>query len=457
MKRPLSWSMRFALALSAVFVIGTLSAGGVSYVLQSRDLARRLEADVQTMAESLARTAREGDRQDLEEQIEVQSRASRDAATLVAFIDAQTGKTIGDLHISAPFEGFRRLETGRDLVLGGPNPKDAPDAYYAFGVRTDLGWILAARDDAWIVDSAETLVQTTAWGLGAALLLSVVLAVLIARRNERRIARMERVLDAVGAGCFDLRIRERVDDDLGQLAARVDATLDRLEAGIDAVRQVSTDVAHDLRAPLSRLRMRLEPHALDAGLPAETRHEIGSALADLDGISQTFDAILRLARLQSGSVEHREEPVDLCRLVRDTYDIMEAPAEDAGHILRLELPQAPVVVTGDPELLSQALVNLLDNALRHCPAPARVLVSVGVAEGAPLLAVCDDGPGIAPEDRARVLERFVRLDHSRATPGTGLGLSLVAAIADLHEATFRLDDNRPGLCARLIFAGQVAG
>ena len=456
MKRPLSWSMRFALALSAVFVIGALSAGGVSYVLQSRDLAQRLEADVRAMAESLARTAREGDRQDLEEQIEVQSRATRNAATLVAFIDARTGRTIGNLHISTPFEGFRRLETGHDLSLHGAQGDDVPDAYYAFGVRTDLGWILAARDDAWIVDSAETLVQTTAWGLGAALLLSVVLAVVIARRNERRIARMERVLDAVGAGRFDLRIGERADDDLGQLAARVDATLDRLAAGIDAVRQVSTDVAHDLRAPLSRLRMRLEPHALDAGLPAETRHEIGSALADLDGISQTFDAILRLARLQSGSVEHREEPVDLCRLVRETYDIMEASAEDAGHALRFELPQTPVVATGDPELLSQALVNLLDNALCHCPAPAHIVVSVGMAEGVPGLAVCDDGPGIAAEDRARVLGRFVRLDHSRATPGTGLGLSLVAAIADLHGATFRLDDNRPGLCARLIFAGRAA-
>ncbi len=151
--------------------------------------------------------------------------------------------------------------------------------------------------------------QTTAWGLGAALLISIALALVIARRNGRRVAAMERVLAAVAAGRFDRRIRDRGNDDLAQLASSVDTTLDRLEAGTAAVRQVSTDVAHDLRAPLARLR--LDPHALDADLAPATRREIGSALADLDAVSASFDAILRLAQLQSGSVDRREDEIDL--------------------------------------------------------------------------------------------------------------------------------------------------
>jgi signal transduction histidine kinase len=454
MKRPLSWSMRFALALSTVFVIAALSAGGVSYVLQSRVLSQRLAADVQAMAEGLAHPAQEGDRPDVVEQISAQLLAARDASTLVAFIDPQTGDTIGNLRVATPFVGGRRLETGHGLTVVGAPRGNAAEAYYAYGIRTDLGWIIAARDVAWIVDSGKVLLQTTAWWLGVALVLSTAIALVIARRNERRVLEMERVLDAVGAGRFDQRIHDRAADDLAELAERVDRMLDRLEAGIAAIRQVSTDVAHDLRAPLARLRMRLEPSALDHGLPAETRHEIGAALADIDAISQTFDSILRLARLQSGSVERHVAPVDLCALARDTQEILGPSAEDSGHTLQLDLPAGAVIVSGDGELLSQALINLVDNALRHCPAPARVVLAVKGGAGTPEVSVCDNGPGIAPEDRPRVVERFVRLDRSRTTPGTGLGLSLVAAIADLHGAALLLEDNHPGLCARLSFPAQ---
>jgi len=454
--------MRFALVVSAVFVIGAITSGGVTYVLQSRALELRLQADVRALAEGLARTAQEGDRQDLIEQIDVQSRVWRDGATLVAFIDGATNETIGSLPVAHPFEGPRRLDVGRDLSIISPGGGDPPDAYYAFGVHTSFGWVLAARDEAWIVDSGEVLLQTTAWGLGGALLLTIGLAFVVARRNEGRLTHMEQVLDQVRAGHLGGRIHDRADDDLGRVGQQVDETLDRLEASISAIRQVSTDVAHDLRAPLSRLRMRLESCVLDPEVPPETQREIGTGLSDLDGITQTFDAILRLARLQSGSVGRKEE-VDLCALVREVHDILEASAEDAGHALVLEPSDRPLVVFGDRDLLSQAVVNLVDNALRHCPVPARVTVSVDVERegegegereregGAPVLSVRDNGAGILPEDRARVLERFVRLDRSRSTPGTGLGLSLVAAIADLHGIRLELLDNEPGLRVRLVF------
>lgn len=455
MRRPLSWSMRFALSVSAVFAIGTLIAGTVAWLLQSDELSRRLEADVASITKSLAATAEMGDRQDLVEQVTAHAQAAQGNALLVAFVDARTGETVGNMVLEAPFAGYRHLVPGRDFAFARPGEEAQPEGYYAYGVRTGLGWIVAAKDDAWIVEGREVLLASTAWGLGLALALTVGFAVLIARRNEARIARMERVLDAVGAGRTELRIHETGDDDLARLAGRMDTTLDRLEAGIAAIRQVSTDVAHDLRAPLARLRMRLEPQALDPGLPEPLRREIGGAIADLDGVSATFDAILRLSRLQSGAIELTRAPVDLGALAAEIHELLAPTAEDMGHALLLERPKAPLLATGDRELLSQAIVNLVDNALRHCPTPARVVLTAGMAGTAPVISVCDDGPGIAPEDRSRVTDRFVRLDASRATPGTGLGLSLVATIAELHGATLKLEDNAPGLCARIVFAAEA--
>lgn len=367
MRRPLSWSMRFALALSAVFAIGTLSAGGLSYLFLSREMTARLSADVRSSAESLAQIAATGDRTDLREQILAQVRSSRDGASLYAFVDAGSGQVLGSLHFGEPFEGPRRLLVGQDIPESDVTGTENAEAYLAYGIRTDLGWVIAARDEAWVAESGEILIQTIAWSLVLATLLSIGLAVVIARKNERRIDGMDRVLDEVGEGRLDRRIGDTGNDDLAALAVRVDRMLDRLEAGVASIRQVSTDVAHDLRAPLARLRMRLEPQALSSDVPTEARHEIGSALMDIDAISATFDAILRLARLQSGTEERRNDSIDLTSLAASVHEILQATAEEKGHTLDLDLPMMPIKVEGDEEMLSQALTNLVANAIGHCP------------------------------------------------------------------------------------------
>lgn len=451
MRRPLSWSMRFALALSAVFAIGTLSAGGLSYLFLSREMTARLSADVRSSAESLAQIAATGDRTDLREQILAQVRSSRDSASLYAFVDAGSGQVLGSLHVTEPFEGARRLLVGQDIPESDATGTEKAEAYFAYGIRTEIGWVIAARDEAWVAESGEILIQTTTLSLVLAALLSMGLAVVIARRNERRVDRMDRVLDEVGEGRLDRRIGDTGNDDLAALAVRVDRMLDRLEAGVASIRQVSTDVAHDLRAPLARLRMRLERQALSSDVPTETRHEIGSALIDIDAISATFDAILRLSRLQSGTVAQRDESIDLASLAVSVHEILQAAAEERGHTLDLDLPTMPIEVQGDEDMLSQALTNLVANAVGHCPPPAHVRIRAGLREARPFLEVSDNGPGIPEADRARVLERFVRLDASRSIPGTGLGLSLVAAIAALHRAELVLEDNGPGLRASLVF------
>lgn len=456
MMRRSSWSMRFALALSAVFAAGTLGAGAMSYLLISQELSHRLGKDVRAAAEGLARVADAGDATDLDEQIAAQIKAVGDGSTLFAHVDPQTGQATGNLRLAAPFTGPRLLVPHRDFTPPATSDDAEQDSYVAYGVQTPIGFVIVARDTEWMNESTDILLRATALAILTSLFLSLGAAYVIARRNEARITRMDAVLDAIGEGALHRRIADAGTDDMAGLSRSVDKMLDRLEVGIHAIRQVSTDVAHDLRAPLQRLRMRLEAQALSMELPDELRHEIGLALGDIDGISATFDAILRLARLQSGTVTLAREAVDLAAVARDVHDLLEPNASEAGHDLSLELAAEQVWVQGDADLIAQALVNLVDNALRHCPAPARIAIRVHGSVRGPVLSVTDDGPGIPPADRSRVLDRFVRLDASRTISGTGLGLSLVASIAHLHGASVELADNGPGLRVSVRFPPQSA-
>ncbi|MER2509817.1 MAG: HAMP domain-containing sensor histidine kinase [Amaricoccus sp.] len=445
-RRRLSWSMRFALMISGAFAGAAVLAGAIAYMLLSGELTDRLRQDVENMAGNLAYTLQNGGPQDLLEQIDAISANARDGSAVATFLDPQGQRIAGNFSPDHPFAGHRALRVGRDMTLVEVPNGVAPTDYFAYGLQTPRGWIITGRDADWVAENTEILSQGTAWGLGVALILSIMLAVFIARRNETRIERFEDALRAVGAGAHGMRIADDGHDDIGRLAGQVNRTLAQLEAGIDAIRQVSTDVAHDLRAPLARLRMRLEPHVLTDRTPPALRGDLGRALADLDGISATFDAILRLSRMQAGLVSPRVEAFDLVALVRDLAEMLAPTAEDAGHRFTVDLPPA-AVVHGDRDLIAQAILNLADNAIGHCPAPSDIRLTVTAGVDRTRITLADTGPGIPEADRARVTDRFVRLNPSRGAQGAGLGLSLVAAILSLHDTALRLSDNSPGLRA----------
>ena len=438
--------MRFALMISGVFAGAAVLAGAIAFVLLSDELTGRLRDDVESMAKNLAYTLQNGGFQDFLEQIDAHSANARDGSSVAAFIDPAGQQIAGNFSPDHPFAGHRALRVGRDMALVEVPNGLVPTDYFAYGLQTNQGWIITGRDAEWVAETTEVLLQGTAWALGVALILSITLAVFIARRNETRIERFEDALVAVGAGAHDLRIADNGNDDIGRLASQVNRTLDQLEAGIAAIRQVSTDVAHDLRAPLARLRMRVEPHVLANETPPALRDDLGRALADLDGISATFDAILRLSRMQAGLVSLQVEAFDLAALVRDLAEMLAPSAEDAGHSFTVDLPLT-AIVHGDRDLIAQAILNLADNAIRHCPAPSDIRLTVTAGADRTLIVLTDTGPGIPEADRARVTDRFVRLNSSRNTQGAGLGLSLVAAILRLHDTALRLSDNAPGLRA----------
>lgn len=447
MKLPYSSSLRLALAISSLFVLTALLAGVLTYVLQTRAMSNQLAEDVKGLAAGLAQIAAQGDKQDLIEQTEAHSSSVGDSSLIAVFVDGTSGEEFGNAKIVSPATGAHELLVGRDVTFK-IMADNKPDSYFAYGIDTPLGMVVVGKDDAPLLENQRILLTTMGLGLGLALVLAIGLAFAIAGRTEGRIARIGRVLDAVGNGDYDKRIGTMTRDDLGHLASMVDQTLDRLVSGIEAIRQVTTDVAHDLRAPLGRLRIRLEPLALSEKLPPPIRHEMGSALSEIDAISATFDAILRLSRLESGAVQLAAEQVDVVEILEDVSDLFNSTAE-GRYSITVNVSSTVLMCSCDRELITQAVVNLLHNSVKHSSHPVHITLTARTDGSDCVISVGDDGPGIPVEDRDRVLKRFVRLDASRRTPGTGLGLSLVAAIAERHGARLELLDNQPGLLVNI--------
>ncbi|MGB8623490.1 MAG: HAMP domain-containing sensor histidine kinase, partial [Paracoccaceae bacterium] len=445
-----SSSLRLALVISAIFASAMLLAGAVSYVLLTNQLQARLRDDARQMTENLAATYQVAGLPELHAQIATNVATTRDYAILYLFVDASGRIVFGNFRLDQPFTGPRDLVAGRNIALPG-RPGDDAERFSAYGLRIPAGWIITARNTNWIADTQGALIQSIALGLAFALLLSVSLAIFLARRSERRIAQLNTVLDRVAGG--DLTVRADGlpvgRDDIARIARSINATLDRLSLTVESLRQVSNDIAHDLRTPLTRLRTRLEPLLMRDDLPDGAASEIESAVTETEEIVRAFNAVLRIAQIEGGNARPRSEPVDLAELAQAVHDMLEPVAEEQGHRFTCDTGAGPVSVIGDREMLAHAATNLVENAFRHCPAPADIRLSVGQGAGKARLSVCDNGPGIPADERDRVFRRFYRLEKSRSTEGSGLGLSLVAAIAHLHRGEVRLRDNAPGLCAEI--------
>ena len=321
------------------------------------------------------------------------------------------------------------------------------------------GYRLVVGDDD---ERSEALQRAVLKGFGWAFAGVVLLGILggygLSYAMHRRLAAMSGAAEAIIGG--DLARRIPVggsDDDLDRLSMTFNRMLDRIAALMDSLRQVSGDIAHDLRTPLTRLRQRLEATRTLGSVEAQAE-AVEGALNDVDAILDTFAALLRIAQIEGGARRAAFRPVDLSAIARTVVEAFAPSAEDAGQSLSLEAG-GETPIDGDPELLTQMLVNLIENALRHAGPAARVVVRTGVEGPGAVVAVSDNGPGVPEAEHARIFDRFYRLEQSRSTPGSGLGLALVAAVARLHEADVVLADAKPGLevCIRFRPSGGALG
>jgi signal transduction histidine kinase len=317
------------------------------------------------------------------------------------------------------------------------------------GVRLPHGGeLIVGRSTYPIEELREAMAAASMMAAALISLMSVAAAFLIGREFLLRIDGVS----AAAARIMDGRLGERLPaigmgDEFTRLAVNLNAMLDRMQRLMEGIRQVSSDIAHDLRTPLTRLRRRLETAWLSPGEPGRAALA-REALEQVDEILGTFGALLRIAQVEGGTGRESFRPVDLSTLLENIRQAYEPPAEDAGMALTADIA-CGIWVAGDAELLTQLISNLVENALSHAYGARRIVLLAQPAGERAVLAVADDGAGAPQSEHLNLLRRFYRLDRSRSTPGAGLGLAMVQAVAQLHAGEVELADNQPGLVVRV--------
>ena len=301
------------------------------------------------------------------------------------------------------------------------------------------------------------------WSFALVVVLGLAGGFFVSRRVLKRIDAMTDTAQTIMAGDLAGRLPiAGTGDELDRLAGNLNVMLERIEALMGGLKEVTDNIAHDLKTPLTRLRNRCEQALRTARGDGEYRAALEATIAESDELIRTFDALLMIARAESGQARDNMTEFDAAKIARDVGELYEPLAEQKGLALKVEASEA-APVRGNRELVSQALANLIDNAIKYAGpeasklngAPAEIVVKVGAEGERIVLTVADRGPGIADADRGRVVERFVRLEQSRSQPGSGLGLSLASAVARLHGGELKLEDNQPGL--RSVIALPRAG
>ena len=313
-------------------------------------------------------------------------------------------------------------------------------------------FLTVGRDRSQLVQLNEVLLSAflAAGGIGA--ILTLLSGLLLSRSYLHRVEQVSDNASRIIAGDLGARIAiaDEGDNEFGLLARSLNTMLDRIQTLMEATRQVSSDIAHDLRTPLTHLRQKLEI-ALQGQSNTHVLHKtIAEAITDVDAVLATFTALLSITRVEARDRQAGFTTVDLSQLLTELTGDYQPVAEERGQVLQAHI--APdISVIGDRHLLTQMFVNLIENALTHCPPHTPIELELKQRTHRVIANITDSGPGIPAAERQRVLRRFYRLDRSRATPGSGLGLALVAAITDLHGIRMQLLDHHPGLRVELLF------
>jgi signal transduction histidine kinase len=316
--------------------------------------------------------------------------------------------------------------------------------------------VFVGRDTAALRATSQRILHAFGWVALGTCGFAIVAGLYLGRRFMTRVDAVTQTCERVIAGRFDERIPVLGrDDEWDRLARAINEMLDRISMLLENLRQVSSDVAHDLRTPLTRLRNRLEEARGRLGTAEDYSAVVSRAIDDTDQILSMFSALLRISQVEAGTRVQTFASVSLSALLERAYELYLPVAEDCRHPLSRSL-RPDVYIRGDEELLTQLFSNLIENAIRHTPPGTRITMSLQTIDEHASVSVTDDGPGVPPDDRDKVVRRFYRGSTSRSSAGHGLGLSLVAAIAQLHGAKLALGDAGPGLRVDITFPPATA-
>lgn len=421
---------------------------GVIYWWMSTLLERHLDEGIEAQLQVLRTDLQQDGKDSMIGIVREHERKYADSPLHFLVQDASGTVLAGDLPPTEIGEGWHDIT----LLSAGPDPGDRHQLLRGRGewLTEDL-FVLVTNDTRDLRQTQALILVSFAIALGGTVALALGGGLIIGRALLRRVDAVNRTARAIMEG--DLSQRVPVvgpRDELGGLAEILNEMLARIEELMANLQHVTSDIAHDLRTPLGRQRQRLESALSKPTTTPECRSVMEAAIAETDTMLKTFEAMLRIAQIEAGARRARFRGVDLSAIAENIADAFAAVAEDEGKRLEVEI-ESNLHVHGDNELLTQMLANLVENGIRHTPSGTVVTLRLAGRSDDIQLEVRDTGRGIPKPERARVLERFYRLDSSRSTPGSGLGLSLVAAVAKLHGADILLEDNRPGLGVVLRF------
>lgn len=440
-----SSAFRLALAFSALFFLTFVAAGFIAYQIILGDLRDRLDRNLSDTFDMISRSYADGDLEDLVGTVKTYA-ASTHVHDRIFYLADSAGQVVaGNVTLATVHPG---LSTAPAAALGLEG-----DLHFRLrrGVVAGNTLVVGASFEETDELSGLTL-SSFGWAGTIAAAIAIIAGIVLAGVVRKRIEVIAGTMSEVGHGVLLARIPLRgSNDDIDILSGQINVALDRLAALVEGMRQVSVDIAHDLKTPLNRLAITVES-AIEAD---ETGKPVANLLkrAQEEGarINETFDALLRIAQIESGARRARFTAVAPAKILESIADAYGEVAIENGQTMHLTQLSALPAIYGDKELLVQMLANLVENAIRHCPPGASIELS-GTMHGEQVeLAVSDNGPGIQASEREKVFQRLYRVEKSRTTSGSGLGLSLVKAVSDLHGATVVLGDNAPGLVVTVRF------
>lgn len=449
-----SVSFRLALIYTLIFAVSVSGLFYLVFYLTSGFAARQVETAIRAEVAGLQESYQRGGMSGLVIAINRRSDPSQRGQGIYLLIDQLGTPVAGNLqawptNIAADDEWINFAI--RDLTVAIPEIADVR----ALQFQTGEGFrLLVGRDIRDAQQFRRQLLEAFNLALAITVALGLAGGFIFSRATMRRIEAITRTCRSIMGGDLSRRVPvARESDEIGQLSLGINAMLDQIERLMKGMQQVSDNVAHDLRTPLNRLRARLEGALRQARDPAQ-REAIEAALGEADALLATFAALLRIARAEAG-LQRNFKDLDLAAIGDDVAELYEPLAEDKGITFTTHF-QRGVGARGDLNLVAQALANVVDNAIKYTPEGGAVGMELRLVDGKPTFIVADTGPGVPPEFRERVFERLFRMEQSRTSPGSGLGLSLVQAVARSHNLTITLSDNHPGLRVTIVFPQAVA-